>query len=401
MRISTAQMYQSNSATITAKQAELARIQDQLSTGLRIASLADDPAAAAGASGLRSEVAASGQFEQNRQLALEHLSFAENVLGAVTDNLQSAREALVNAGNGALSDSDRKTIAGRLKESLASLVGLANSADGKGGFLFSGFRENAPPFAASAAGVNYVGDDGVRLINVSPSRSVVTAFNGADVFMRIPNGNGVFSNTALAANSGTGTIDGGRVTDAAALTGNSYEIRFQAGAGGTTYDVWDTTNNVALGTGAPYTSPAAIALPGGSVTIQGAPATGDIFAVVPSGKQDIFTTLRDAITLLDTPANGNITKVSNGLRTALTDIDQALTHTSDQRSAAGARINELERLGDLGAARESDLKATLSSLEDVDYVKTISDFTVAQSGLQAALSSYARIAKSNLFDYLR
>ncbi len=393
-------MYQNAAATITTKQSDLARIQNQLSSGKRIASLADDPAGAASAAVLHSELAANGQFDQNRQIARQRLSFAENTLGAVGDNLQSARELLVSAGNGAYSDSERKIIAGQLRESLSTLIGLGNSSDGQGGYLFGGFREDTPPFVETGAAVNYVADDGTRMINVSRTRAIATGFNGADVFMRIPNGNGVFATGAAAANTGTGTIDGGRVANAASLTGNNYEIRFQAGAGGTTYDVWDTTGNAAISVGTPYTPPASIALPGMSVNIDGAPANGDKFAVVPSGNQDIFTTLRDAINLLDTPANGNSTRIGNGLSAALTNMDQALGHVSDARGAAGARLNELDQLGNMGTVRDTDLKSTLSSVEDIDYAKTISDLTVAQSGLDAALASYARIMKSSLFDYL-
>lgn len=401
MRISTAQMYQNTTATIGTQQSNLARIQNQLSTGKRSASLADDPAAAAGSSVLRTNLAANGQFEQNRQIAQQRLSFAENTLGSIGDNLQSTRELLVSAGNGGLSDRDRKTIAGQLRESLSTLIGLANSADGQGGYLFGGYREDTPPFNEAATGVSYVADDGAKKLNVSGTRSIETAFRGADVFMRVQNGNGVFANAANAANSGTGTIDSGRVSNAAALTGNSYEVRFQTIAGASTYDVWDTTNNAAVSTGTPFVTPASIAIPGISVNVAGTPANGDRFSVVPSGNQDIFTTIRNAIDLLNTPASGNTTPVTNGLRVALTNIDQALTHVSDQRGAAGARLNELDQIGVLSAAREVDLKSTLSSLEDIDYVKTISEFTVAKTGVDAALASYARIAQTSLFDYLR
>jgi flagellar hook-associated protein 3 FlgL len=398
MRISTAQMFQNTTATIGAKQADLARIQNQLSTGKRSASLADDPAAASGAAVLRSDLSANGQFDQNRQLVQQRLSFAESTLGNVTESLQSARELLVSAGNGGISDADRKTIAGQLREGLATLLGLANSSDGQTGYLFGGFREDAAPFVETAAAVNYIADDGARTINVSRTRAINAAFSGADVFMRIPNGNGVFATAASGGNSGTGTIDAGHVTDAAALTGNNYEIRFQTSAGGTTYDVWNTTSNTAVSTGTAYTAAAAIALPGMSVRIDGAPANGDRFEVVPSGNQDIFTTLRDAINLLNAPATS--TNIGNGLRVALTNLDQAITHVSNLRGAAGTRLNELDQQTALGATRDVDLKSTLSSLEDIDYVKSMSEFTVAQNGMQAALASYARIAKYTLFDYL-
>ena len=307
----------------------------------------------------------------------------------------------MSAGNSALTDTDRKTIASQLREGLATLIGLANSSDGQGGYLFGGFREDTKPFVDTATTVSYVADSGAKIVNVSNTRSIVTAFNGADLFMRIPNGNGVFTTGANATNTGQGIIDGGRVANAATLTGNNYEIRFQVSAGNTTYDVWDTTANVAVSTGTPFTAPASIALPGISVNIDGAPANGDKFAVVPSGNQDIFTTIRNAINVLEAPANGNTTNVTNGARLALTNIDQAISHMSDERGSAGSRLNELDQLTALGAARDIDLKGTLSSLEDIDYVKTLSDFTVAKTGVDAALASYAKIAQVSLLDYLR
>jgi len=120
MRIPTAQMYRATTATINEKQLDLARLQNQLSTGKRSANLADDPAAAAGASVLRSNLAANSQFVQNRQIAQQRLSFAENTLGAINDNLQTAREQLIAAGNGGFSDSDRLTIAVQLRQQLAT-----------------------------------------------------------------------------------------------------------------------------------------------------------------------------------------------------------------------------------------------------------------------------------------
>jgi flagellar hook-associated protein 3 FlgL len=401
MRISTAQMYQTTAATISGKQADLARVQNQLTTGKRLSSLADDPGAAGAAALLKSDLAANGQFEQNRKIAQQDLSFAEGTLGAVNDSLQSMRELLVSAGNTSFPDSDRKALASQLREGLATLIGLANTATGQGGYLFGGYREDTPPFVQNGMSVNYVADDGTRKISVSSTRTMATAFNGADVFMRIPNGNGVFTTLAAAGNTGLGLIDGGRVTNAAALTGNSYEIRFQSGPGGTTYDVVDTTTNTAVSSGMPFASPAAIALPGMSVTISGVPANGDKFVVAPSGNQDVFATISNAITLLETPANGNTTPVSNGLRVALTNVDQAISRVSQQRSAAGSRMNELDKLTTLGSTRDVDMASTLGSLEDIDYVKTISDFSVAQTGLQAALQSYTKIANTTLFDYLR
>jgi flagellar hook-associated protein 3 FlgL len=401
MRMSTAQLYATTTAAITAKQSDLANIQNQLSTGKRISSLADDPAGAAQASTLNSDLSANTQFTQNRTFATQRLSFTENIVGSVIDNLQSVRETMVNAGNSTLSDSDRKTLAGKLRESLGSLVGLGNTADGQGGYLFGGFRDSAPPFAGNGLAVNYNADDGNRSVNVTQTRSMAIGLNGGDVFMRIPTGNGVFASSAAAANAGSGVIDSGSVTNPALLSGNNYEIRFQTSASGTTYDVVDTTAGTTVSSGTPYSAPAAIALPGISVGIDGVPANGDRFTIAPSGNQSLFAVVSNAISALETPSNGNTSKISNAVRASLTDLDQVISHVANNRATAGSRMNELDQLAQLGASREVDLKSNLSAVQDIDYAKTISDFTVTQTGLQAALASYTKIAGQNLFDYLR
>ena len=401
MRLSTAQLYASTTASITARQSDLATIQNQLSTGKRIAGLADDPAGAAQASSLRSTLSANGQFEQNRQFATERLSFTESILGAVGENLQTVRETMVAAGNSPLTDTDRKILAGKLRESLGSLVSLGNTAHGEGGFLFGGFRESAPPFASNGLTVSYNADDGNRAVNVTQTRAMPIGVNGASVFMRITNGNGVFAAAADAANSGNALIDAGSTTSPALLTGNNYEIRFQTGGSGMTYDVLDVTAGTTVSSGTPYTAPAAIAMPGLTVRIDGAPANGDRFTVAPSINQSLYAIVGNAITALETPTNGNTGKIGNAVRSALTDLDQAITHVSNNRAVTGARMNELDQLGQVGTARNVDLQSTLASIEDIDYAKAISEFSVRQNGLQAALSTYSRIAGRSLFDYLR
>jgi len=153
---------------------------------------------------------------------------AESTLQSVTALLHDVRTAVVGAGNGALNDSDRRTIATELSGRLQELTGFANSTDGAGNYLFAGFQSKAQPFLDTVAGIGYFGDDGQQNIQVNTTRQIASSNSGADVFMRVKNGNGTFVTQAAAANTGTGTIGLGVVSDPAALTGNSYTIAFDA-----------------------------------------------------------------------------------------------------------------------------------------------------------------------------
>ena len=88
-------------------------------------------------------------------------------------------------------------IAEELKRRMESLVGLANTQDGTGQYIFAGYQTAGKPFeintAAAAATahdlgpntyVSYNGDAGRPALQVSGSKTMETSENGLDVFMQ-------------------------------------------------------------------------------------------------------------------------------------------------------------------------------------------------------------------------
>ena len=104
----------------------------------------------------------------------------------VTNLLQNAQELVVSAGNGTLDDSSRRAIATELRGNLDELLGLANRTDGNGQYLFSGFQGSTKPFADTGAGIQYSGDEGLRMIQASASRQLAVNESGKEVFERVP-----------------------------------------------------------------------------------------------------------------------------------------------------------------------------------------------------------------------
>lgn len=318
MRISSNMIFDANVAALSQQQAQLLKTQQQVATGRRVMTPADDPVAAARALDIAQSDAMNTQYASNRNAARHTLSLAESTLQSVTSLLQDVRTAVVGAGNGSLNNSDRKTIATELNGRLQELVGLANSTDGLGNYLFAGYQSKNQPFMDTPAGMGYFGDDGLRMMQVGASRQMSATDSGADIFMRIKNGNGTFVTQAAATNTGTGTIGLGAVANPAALTGATYTIEFgtriaQAAAGnvgtgaittpevvnpaalttnnysvvfdatGANFDVVDTTSvpNVTVLAAQPFTSGQPIAFDGLQFNIQGTPAANDVFTVSP------------------------------------------------------------------------------------------------------------------------
>ncbi len=140
-----------------------------------------------------SAIAVNENYAHNQTAALATLNQAEAALGSFGDGLQEVRQHLLAANNGGYGDADCQSIASALEQLRGQLLGLANSRDGAGAYLFAGFNESGAPFALTANGASYAGDDGERQIEVAPQRLMAVSVNGAAAFMRVPDGNGVFA----------------------------------------------------------------------------------------------------------------------------------------------------------------------------------------------------------------
>ncbi|MDI1362219.1 flagellar hook-associated protein FlgL [Methylotenera sp.] len=191
MRISTNSIYQSGITRIGNIQSEQAKLQEQISTGRRISSPSDDPVAAARALEISSAQSANTKFADTRQTAQLKLNTLESNLTSVTNLLVSTQSTLVGAGNATLSDTERGFIASELKGSLDALIGLANTQDASGNYLYAGFKSSTTPFVANAAGATYAGDSNQQLLQVDSQRQMAVNATGDNVFQG--NGNDVFA----------------------------------------------------------------------------------------------------------------------------------------------------------------------------------------------------------------
>lgn len=400
MRISSGNVFDTNVSMLNQQQASLLHTNQQVASGRRMLTPADDPAASANALLVSQAEGTNAQFTVNRDAAKSATGMAEAVLQSVTTLLQDVKTKAVQAGNGALSASDRSSIAGELQGRLEQLVALANSTDGTGNYLFSGFQGKTIPFVNTSLGVQYMADDGQRMVQVSSSRKMATSDSGADIFMRIKNGNGVFVTEANPNNMGAASIGQGSVTDSALLTGTTYKLTFTSPS---TYDVSDEAGNV-LSINNGYTSGEALSLPGMQFSIIGSPVTGDTFTVAPSSNESLFKTLGDLIAALNTsnPAGEAVTsaQLTSSLSKAMSGIDRGLDNVLTVRASLGARMNELDSLQATGEDLSLQYKQTLSTLQDLDYNKAISDLNRQTTSLTAAQKSFKQIADLSMFNYM-
>jgi len=396
MRVSTHWMQQQSVNTMMERQGDLSDIQTQMGTGKRINQPSDDPVGAARAVELTHLATDTAQYQRNITSANARLGLEDQTLGSVNNVFGRVRTLLLQGMNASQTDESRGDIAAEMVQLRGQLLGMANSKDSQGDYLFAGNRTGAAPFASQPGGVSYVGDNGQRMVAAGPGLQVATGDPGSAIFMDISNGNGVFAVGAAAANGGSAVAGASSVTDASAWDGASYQINFTAADA---YEIRDG-GGALVGSGS-YDAEkgGSIAFRGVQVAFSGLPDAGDSFTVAPSSSQDIFATLDGIIGTLR--QSGGDASMQNALNGQLANLDQAIGSVSQARAAVGARMNALDQQSSLNDDLTLQYKTALSDVQDLDYYDAVSKLSLQSSSLQAAQMTFSKLQNMSLFDYLK
>lgn len=414
MRISTPQLYSSALDGILKQQQRLSQLNQEMASGRRILSPADDPAGSARVVDLTANIATLDSYDQNASFAVNSLSQESDTLQQVGDLVRQVRTLALQMANGTQNDQTRSNAAAEVGSQLSQLLQLANTRDGNGNYLFAGTVSGTQPFALQSGTppVSYSGDSGQQALQINATRRIPVADSGQAVFMDIADGNGTFSTAATSGNTGTATVGAGSVLDpqkaATQFTANAttYTITFSSGTTGTSYSVTSGSGaslaTVASGT---YTPGMSITIPeaGIQVDFQGDPSNGDTFTVAPSKRQDLFSTLNQLQSALSMPTTSPAQKAlfAQQVNHVLTNLDQAENHLLSIQAAAGTRLNESQNTQNANAALRVQFQTVLSSVQDANYPEVITQFNQSQVALEAAQKGFVAIQGLSLFNFLK
>lgn len=398
LRISTAELHLNALTSLRTRTGEIAKLQQQIATGVKLARGADDPSGMATAQGLDHALASLDQFDRNSTLLGDRLRQQESALSDAGDALIRARDLAIQANNATLSANDRHAIAVELRSLRASLLQVANRDDDRGRRLFAGTRDGVAPFVDGAGIVSYVGDDGQNLVDVAPDISLADTDAGSRVFLRVPTGDGTSRALAASGNTGSGVLDTAQVSDPAAWNGATLTLRFTSA---TAYEVIDGSGNplspVVAGS---WTPGQVVTAQGVQFKVTGAPAAGDGFTIERAPDQDVFATLQSLADALDAPGTTatDDARRGNALRAGLKNLDMAQQHLLDIRAETGIRRADLDNSDQVRSADGIAMAQILSDLRDTDLADAISRLQLNMTALEAAQRMMARLQGSSLFD---
>lgn len=216
MRISSSLLQSRSLSGMQKQQSTMESAYTKVITNQRITNPSDDAYGAAKLVGLDNEMSKNTQYSNTRSEVNDQLQLQESALDSATSALQDVRSRLVQALNGTLTDDNRQALATDIRGSYGTLLSAANTRDGNGNYLFSGYKSDTAPFnidessmtiTPTADGSDYQGGEQMSY-RVDASRSL----NGvatADKAFGTSDGDNVFSVIKdIVATLETSTTDG-------------------------------------------------------------------------------------------------------------------------------------------------------------------------------------------------
>lgn len=351
MRVSTSQIYNIATLGMSQSQAAIVKTEEQIATGKRVLSPADDPVAAANILRLREDLARTEQYKKNIDVADNSLSLESASLESIEDLMQRVREIAVKAGNTAvLTAADYKSLAAEVDTRIGELIHLQNTRNASGQYIFAGYKGETEPFVNNGGGnYSYTGDEGQLRLQASASMSVAVSDSGKKLFVDIPSGHNTINTSPNSVNRATppGIITIGEVFDQEAfdkfypedmvITFNSPSEAAIPPA--SNYTITERSTGKVLVANATYVKGEAIEAKGVRFSISGSPV-----APTPASLPFNFNTAAAPIDFSATPANF---KVSVNGRTETFTINSVVNNAADFAAALNAPPNNT-KLSNLG-----------------------------------------------------
>jgi flagellar hook-associated protein 3 FlgL len=196
------------------------KLSSELSSGLRVSSLSDDPVAAGQASLLSNAISQDDSFVQTAASVQSMMQVTDSALGSVVAQLTSALSLAVSGNSGTASASSLTGLSQSLGGIRDHVIALANSSY-QGTYVFAGSRGNIQPFtldnSTSPAIVSYNGDATAGTVTTQNGQRLPTGLAGSAVFSA-PGADVMSALNNLVADFANGTVSASASSDIGVLS---------------------------------------------------------------------------------------------------------------------------------------------------------------------------------------
>jgi flagellar hook-associated protein 3 FlgL len=191
-------------------QANQQQLSSELSSGVSITSLGQNPVGAGENVLLLNQIQQDDSFTQSAGSITAQLQVSDSALGSVVSELTQAVSLATSANNGTMNSSDVQSIGNQLAGIRDELQSLANT-NYQGQYIFAGGQTSTAPFStstvASPAVTSYNGDQDVNYLEMPNGQKIQLNVPGSQIFLG-SGANSVFGAiNALIADYSSGTVN--------------------------------------------------------------------------------------------------------------------------------------------------------------------------------------------------
>ena len=335
---------------------------EQLSTGKRINSAADDAAGMAIASKMTAQIRGLDQAGRNINDAVAMIQTAEGATGEITNMLQRMRELAVQASSGTYTTEDKANIELEFQALLVGIDNIADTTQWNGGNVLDG---------TGSATVFQIGANNGQTLSVDLGNLQTDAYAAGSA------GSNVVTTTASQAALITSATVGSVTVSMTAGTASTSALATILNA-----DSTFAASYIATATSATSLTVTEIA---GAFTAAGPTVS---FVGTTTASTTSFAIATGVATTLG--LGSDISALTSTTDDVLATLDTALEAVSTQNSTNGAAINQLEYTADSLANVSLNTQASRSRIEDADYAKATTELARTQIIQQAGTAMLAQ-----------
>jgi flagellar hook-associated protein 3 FlgL len=232
------------------------QLQNEASTGLSMTSPEDNPTAMNQVLSLQTEDSANTQYQSNISDVQATADTSSDALNQLQSIIEKAQEIATSA-NGVTSSSQLATLASQVSGLITEALGVANTTDSQGNYIFAGTNGDSPAFTATTdadgnvTGVTYNGTTNVSQTEIGAGLTVSgtapgennTGSGPAGVFSDSRTGANIFSDLiSLQQNLASGNSTAVATTNTPALDKDEANVVSQISANGVVQSALQSTS---------------------------------------------------------------------------------------------------------------------------------------------------------------
>jgi len=191
-------------------QANEQQLTSELSSGVSINSLSQNPVGAGENVLLLNQIQQDDSFTQSANMVTGQLQVADSALGSVVTQLTQAVSLATSANNGTMNPSDVQSVSNQISGILNEVTSLANTSY-QGQYILAGGQTTTAPFSTSTstspATTHYNGDENVNYLHTPNGQKIQLNVPGDQIFLGTESNSVFGALNSLIADYSSGTVD--------------------------------------------------------------------------------------------------------------------------------------------------------------------------------------------------